>query len=109
MGHINIPNSSVVYDNPNQADQSTLVFPPCTVTPGYPPNVSGTLAGAIWMQNGPTAFPQPGTFDPTPPIASPVLFNKQPPALSDGGIRANVSHIASRALLLDKCAFIGGG
>jgi len=86
MGHINIPNSSVVYDNPKQVDQNTIVFPAGMVTPGYPHNVNGTLAGVTWVQNGPTALPQPGTYE-APPQANPVLFGKQPPSLSAGGIQ----------------------
>jgi hypothetical protein len=87
MGQLNIPGTSIQYSNPKQVDQNTLVFPNGMVTPGYPPNVGGTLAGVTWTQNGPTSFPQPGTFDAAPPQANPVLFGKQPPSLSAGGIQ----------------------
>ena len=86
MGQINIPGTSITYSNPKQIDQKTLVFPVGMTTPGYPPNVNGTLAGVTWVQNGPTALPQPGSYDPTPVVANPVLFGQQPPSLSAGGI-----------------------
>lgn len=76
---------SVVFNNPQAVPQDSLKFPPGMITPGYPPNVNGTLAGVTWVQNGPTAFPKPGTVEP-PPTANPVLFGVQPPSLSTGGI-----------------------
>jgi hypothetical protein len=87
MGNLNIPNTSIVYSNPNQKDQNTLVFPTGMVTPGYPANVGGTLAGQVWQQNGPTAFPQPNTTDPSPATANPVQFNATPVLLSAGGVK----------------------
>ena len=72
MGQINIPGTSIQFVNPKQVDQKTLVFPAGMTTPGYPSNVNGTLAGVTWVQNGPTAFPQPGTFDGNAPTANPV-------------------------------------
>jgi hypothetical protein len=84
MGRLNVPNSSVIYDNPKQQDQSTLTFPPGFVTPAYPPNINGTLAGQVWQPNGPTTFPQPGTFDTTPPQANPIAVNQDPPVPGKG-------------------------
>jgi hypothetical protein len=52
MGQLSIPGTSIQYSNPKQVDQNTLVFPNGMVTPGYPPNVGGTLAGVTWTQNG---------------------------------------------------------
>jgi hypothetical protein len=103
MGHINIPNSSVVYDNPRQIDQSTNLDPttaapwstgnqPYTVTvPPSPPATFGVAGRVISPGTQVLAYalgsPQPGTFDASPPVANPVLFNKQPAPLSAGGIQ----------------------
>jgi hypothetical protein len=97
MGNFQIPNTSVVYSNPKQVNQNTLTFPPGTVTPGYPPNVNGTLAGVVWVQNGPTAHPQPGSFDPTLPKANPILVNAQPKPLTDGGIKIPNSSVVFKS------------
>jgi hypothetical protein len=84
MGRLNVPNSSVIYDNPKQQDQSTLTFPSGFVSPGYPPNVGGSLAGQVWQPNGPTSTPQPGSFDastsnvPQPKFNNPGVSNSAP-------------------------------
>ena len=98
MGHINIPNTSVVYDNPIQVDQSTLVFPPGTgptfagaVTAGTPWRADALIptANAIPANIGGTGYgmyetPQPGTFELNPPAVSPGLFNQQTVAPNTG-------------------------
>jgi hypothetical protein len=84
MGNLTIystPGQAVVYSNPAQTNQATNLFP----SPAGPQlNVT---AGGTWQPNFATAFPQPNSFDATPPLANPVLFNVQPPSLSAGGIR----------------------
>jgi hypothetical protein len=84
MGQLQIPGTSVVYSNPKQVDQTTLTFSAGFVTPGYPPNVNGTLAGQVWQPNGPTSTPQPGSFDagtpnvPQPKFNNPGVSNSAP-------------------------------
>ena len=100
MGRLQIPNTSVVYDNPKQVDQSSVKFPDCGDTGKYPPNFP-SRTGRVWQREpvntgvpGPfpvstdfpgPAVPQPGTFE-APPNGNPVLFNAQPASLSSGGI-----------------------
>jgi hypothetical protein len=71
MGKVQIPGTSIVYDNPAQVDQSNIVFPPGTTNCATP----GIVAGAPYFHpcfcDG---IPKPGTFDPTPPKANPVVF-----------------------------------
>jgi hypothetical protein len=98
MGRINVPNSSVVFDNPKQVDQNTLVF---SAGSSYPVlnNLNGASAGWVpvvaglpWQPNlvdsyrGQFAIPQPNSFDPTPPSAPPVAVNKPAVAASDPSV-----------------------
>lgn len=97
MSQTKIPGTSIVYSNPQAVPQDSLKFPPGMVTPGYPPNVNGTLAGQTWEQNGPTAFPKPGTFQTGVPEANPVLFNQPPTPLSSGGIKIPNSSVVFKS------------
>ena len=63
------------YDNPQQIDQSTLNWEKDLILTEWQP-------GYGWFRK-----PQPGTYDANPPQATPVLFGKQPPPLSAGGIQ----------------------
>ncbi|SRR6266436_978552 len=106
MGQLQIPGTSVQYSNPKQMDQSANLDPTTgkpwvNGTDIYP--YTGSFSGVVFspghfgqtMTNG--GSPQPGTFDPTPPKANPVLFNKQPPSLSDGGTKIPNSSVVFKS------------
>jgi hypothetical protein len=99
MGTVNVPNTSVVYSNPKQIDQTSNLDPttgatwtpgnqpysftvpssPPTFKVGFTPLTPGTQATTTTGSN-----PQPGTFDPTPPKANPVVVNQDPPVPGKG-------------------------
>ena len=99
MGTVKVPNSSVVYSNPKQIDQTsnldattgqpwsngnqpytfTVPSTPATFKVGSVPLTLGTQATTTTGSN-----PQPGTFDPTPPQASPIVTNADPPVPGRG-------------------------
>ncbi len=85
MGRTNIPNSSVVYDNPNQLNAAAV--DPKTGAPWVPlPVASGTTSwGGCLTYPGPST-PQPGSYDSTPPTAPPVQFNQASVPASDPSI-----------------------
>jgi len=101
MGQINIPGTSITYSNPKQTDQKTNIDPLTgkawkpsgtdTFTFTYPNGVTGLGINGVSTGNQGVGTnlgsPQPGTFDPTAPTANPVIFGKQPPSLSAGGIQ----------------------
>ncbi|SRR5260370_26882261 len=86
MGRIILPGSSVVYDNPKQVDQSTLIDPQTgktwTIQP-IDPLGRTSIRGQALTTPGPFS-PQPGSFDPTPPQANPVVINQDPPVPGKG-------------------------
>jgi hypothetical protein len=86
MSKLQIPGTTIQYDNPNQLNAAAI--DPKTGTTWVPwPVASGTTSwGGCQMYPGPTT-PQPGTYDATLPKANPVLFNVQSPSLSVGGIQ----------------------
>jgi hypothetical protein len=86
MAQINIAGTSVVYSNPKSLDAT--IPDPETDLPWEPwPSAPGTTRwGGRLTYPGPST-PQPQTYDATPPTANPVLFGKQPPSLSAGGIQ----------------------
>jgi hypothetical protein len=85
MGQINIPGTSIQYSNPKSLDASAP--DPKTGQPWVQWPAPGTTRwGGCLTYPGPST-PQPGTYDATPPTANPVLFGKQPPSLSTGGIQ----------------------
>jgi hypothetical protein len=79
MSQIKIPNTSIVFDSPLAVDQSTLNWQPGLTLTAQPAEVG--------IGYGYMAIPKPGSFDANPPQANPVLFGKQPPSLSAGGIK----------------------
>ena len=87
MGHIQVPGTSVVYDDPRQVDQSTLIDSQTGKIWGIQPLGGGTLSNGVALAFPAPWSPQPGSFDATPPQANPVLFNKQSASLSEGGIK----------------------
>jgi hypothetical protein len=100
MGKLNI--AGIVFDNPQQVDQSTLNWQPgltLTAQPteapvgfGYGYKAAPGGIGYGWM-----AIPKPGSFDANPPTANPVLFGKQPPSLSAGGIQIPNSSVVFKS------------
>jgi hypothetical protein len=91
MSQIKIPNTSVLFDNPQQVDQASLNWQPgLTLTATTDPSWVGIGYGYM-------AIPKPGSFDATPPEANPVLFGKQPPSLSAGGIRIPNSSVVFKS------------
>ena len=89
MGQVQIPGTSVTYNNPNQLNASAIDLKTGAPWVQAPVPASGTIGnipnGTQLMFSGPST-PQPGSYDATPPTANPVLFGKQPPPLSSGGI-----------------------
>jgi hypothetical protein len=80
MSQIKIPNTSIVFDSPLAVDQSTLNWQPgLTLTAEILPGVG--------IGYGYMAVPKPNSTDPSQATANPVLFGKQPPSLSAGGIQ----------------------
>jgi hypothetical protein len=97
MGKLNV--GGIVYDNPKQVAQSSVVFPDCGDAGQYPPNFP-SRTGKVWQREpiqtgvpglfpvstdfpGP-ASPQPGTFEATPPQAPPLAINQDPPVAGKG-------------------------
>ena len=78
------------YDNPQQVDQSTLDWQPGLTLTSQPTQQGGIGYG--WM-----AIPKPNSTDPSPVTANPVLFGKQPPSLSAGGIQIGTSTVKNPA------------
>jgi len=101
MGQINIPGTSIQFVNPKQIDQTTNIDPLTgkvwktsgadTFTFIYPNGVTGIGINGVSTSNQGVGTnlgsPQPGTFDATAPTANPVIFGKQSPSLSTGGIQ----------------------
>lgn len=108
MGKISV--GGIVYDNPKQVDQTTIVFPECgdLASPQVPqidpktgvPVGPSTRTGKTWQPvpvasgtnstygrplefPGP-ACPQPGSYDATPPKAPPLAINQDPPVAGKG-------------------------
>jgi len=99
MGQLQVPGTSVQYNNPKQVNQATNVDPttgaawnngpqsypftvpasPPTFKVGNTPLTPGSQATTAAVGN-----PQPTSFDPTPPLANPVLFN-QPTVAPNAG------------------------
>ena len=78
MGKLNI--LGIQYSNQEQVDQSTLNWQPgLTLTAEILPGVG--------IGYGYMAVPKPNSTDPSQATANPVLFGKQPPSLSAGGIQ----------------------
>lgn len=71
MGQLTIPGTTIQYNNPQQVNRGTVLFPPGGsnfVTPGV-------AAGATWFnQSGCDGIPQPGSFDATKPQAPSIIF-----------------------------------
>jgi hypothetical protein len=103
MGQLTIPGTSIQYSNPKQTNQSTNLDATTgapwssgnqsysVIVPPSPPATFGIAGRVISPGTQVPAYalgsPQPGTFDANPPVANPVLFNKQPASLSAGGIQ----------------------
>jgi hypothetical protein len=101
MGQINIPGTSIQFVNPKQIDQTTNIDPLTgkvwktsgadSFTFTYPNGVTGIGINGVSTGNQGVGTnlgsPQPGTFDTTAPTANPVIFGKQPPSLSAGGVQ----------------------
>jgi hypothetical protein len=101
MGQLNIPGTSIQYSNPKQIDQTTNIDPATgkvwkasgtdSFNFTYPNGVTGIEIGGVSTGDQGVGLnlgdPQPGTYDATPPTANPVLFGKQPPSLSAGGVQ----------------------
>jgi len=80
MAQLTIPGTTIVFSNPQQVDQKTLNWQPgLTLTAEILPGVG--------IGYGYMAIPKPNSTDPSPATANPVLFGKQPPSLSAGGIQ----------------------
>jgi hypothetical protein len=98
MGTVNVPNTSVVYSNPKQIDQTTNIDPLTgkvwkpsgtdSYNFTYPNGVTGIGIGNVSTGSAGVGInlgdPQPGTFDPTPPKANPVIVNADPPVPGKG-------------------------
>jgi hypothetical protein len=95
MTKIIIPNTSVVVDNPRAVDQSTVIDPktgrtwqaaPVGYRPGDPisPQALALFNQGRGIQWATPDTPQPGSYDPTPAEANPVLFNVDPPVPNKG-------------------------
>jgi len=93
MGKLNI--GAIVYDNPRQVDQTTVIDPRTGRTwqaapVGYRPGDPISPQALALFQNGRGVSwaspdtPQPGSFDPTPTTANPVLMNVDPPVAGKG-------------------------
>lgn len=92
MGNVNVPNTSVVYVNPKQIDQTTNIDPLTgkvwkpsgtdTYNFTYPNGVTGIGIGGVSTGNQGTGInsgdPQPGSFDATPPQSNPIAVNQDP-------------------------------
>ena len=98
MGQLQIPGTTIQYSNPKQIDQTTNIDPLTgkvwkpsgtdTFNFPYPNGVTGIGIGGVSTGSQGTGInlgdPQPGTFDPTPPKANPVIVNQDPPVPGKG-------------------------
>jgi hypothetical protein len=91
MAQLTIPGTTIVFSNPQQVDQTTLNWQPgLTLTATTDPSWVGIGYGYM-------AVPKPNSTDPSPATANPVLFGKQPPSLSAGGIQIGTSTVKNPA------------
>jgi hypothetical protein len=79
------------YDNPQQVDQTTLNWQPGLTLVIQPAD------GSSGIGQGYMAIPKPNSIDPSPATANPVLFGKQPPSLSAGGIQIPNSSVVFKS------------
>jgi len=75
-----VKGTSIRYDNPQQVDPQ-----PADWQPGL--TLTAEILPGVGIGYGYMAVPKPNSTDPSPATANPVLFGKQAPSLSAGGIQ----------------------